>query len=157
MTHQHQRHYHICHMCWTIWSNTWNFEEVIALKNKQPNLYFYHHLHLCLTLPRPKPTLCCDEISPFQDRFNDFQSSLSDSVNLSLPPLFCTLLISQYLLIYLLLCKPLVLSLCLAQLACLMRYTYKSIFLFAIFHSAVSFRYFIIPRSRLLRRDGSDQ
>lgn len=48
----------------------------------------------------------------------------------------CTLSISQYLLIYLLLCKPLMLGLCLAQPACLMRYMYKSIFLLVSFHSA---------------------
>lgn len=119
-------------------------------------------LSVCLLLPQPKSTLPYDEISPFQDSINDFQSSLSDSVNLPLPPLSpvfpllisvsCTLLISQYLLIYLLLCKPVMLGSCLAQPACLMRYMYKSIFLLALFHSAVSSRYFIIPCGKVLRK-----
>lgn len=93
-------------------------------------------------------SLSFDEISPFQETFNEFQFTLSDSVNLSLAPSFflmfpliisvsCTHLISQYLLIYLVLCNLLMLGLCLTQPACLMRYMYKSIFLLALFHSAV--------------------
>lgn len=112
-------------------------------------------------------SLSFDEINP-RETINDFQFSCSDSVT---PPPFlplffpmfpliisvsCTHLISQYLLIYLVLCNLLMLGLCLTQPACLMRYMYKSIFLLSSFHSAVSSRYFVIPCSKVLRIDETD-
>lgn len=112
--------------------------------------------------PLHESTLPFDEISPFPHTCNEFHCSLRHSGNFLLlllskcSPLIisvsCSLFISQYLLIYLLLCKPLMLGLLLALAACLMRYMYKSIFLLALFNSASSSRYSIISRSRVSQK-----
>lgn len=129
-------------------------------------IHLSHLVHnLCLP-PQPQSTVSYDEISPFQDRFNDFHCSLRHSSNFLLPhfptfPLIISisfaLLLSRYLLIYLLLYKPLMLSLCLTQPARLMRYMYKSIFLLVFFNSVHSSRYSIIPCCKILRKDDVDE
>lgn len=61
----------------------WHF--ALKIDNLTPVSPLPPSLSVRLLLPQPKYTLSCAEIFPFQDRFNDFQSSLSDSANLSLP------------------------------------------------------------------------
>lgn len=71
--------------------------------------------------------------------------------------LLLSLLISQYLLIYLILCKLLMPRLCLAQTARTMRYLYESIFLLALFHFVFICRYFVPHVEKILKKLGVDQ
>lgn len=121
------------------------FAERKPLSHSSPTISvvcFFYNVNLC-------PLIRCILFKKHLMTFSLYSVILPNSLflPLSLSPLIIflllSLLISQYLLIYLILCKLLMLCLCLAQTACSMRYLYESIFLLALFKFAFICRYFV--------------
>ncbi len=131
------------------------------LKNKQPNLYlssptistvffFFHNLNpLC---PMMRFLLFKTHLMTFSRHLVILSTSLSPLPRVPARNL-CFLHSFNFTVSFnlSLLCKPLMLGLCSAQPACLMRYMYKSIFLLPVFHSAVSSTFLLILRSKVLK------